>query len=288
MQSVLNKWMGAGNALRGLLPAALALALAPLPEASAAPQDEPAASRLPRAAQPEQELDAAQQAIAEMLDQQLFQRLSQDWSGAGNSTVFCDSGNVTIISVPSGLNVYLVRQDQIPGALNDDGEPASVEDVVFRAEQLYGQTPLTLPLPAGDYVLALKPSGRDSGFDGGCVRKAERDVITGALRHTYHLYPFTRSSGEYQLFTASFVSPDTSDTDMLSGLAEPWSFHLPEEELVAAIGQVCNAPAPLQGRIAMDLNRFGLAFYNDGRQDWLVKLGLRGSSFELRQWAVRY
>ncbi|MCC7476882.1 hypothetical protein IT575_00360 [bacterium] len=245
-------------------------------------------SRLPHAATPAAGLDASQQAIAEMLDDQLYERLSSDWAAVGNAEPFCSADNLSIISVPSGLNVYLVRQDAIPGALNDDGEPASVEDVVFRAEQLYGKTPLTLPLPTGDYVLALRPDGRESGFDGGCVRKAQRDVVTGTLRHTYHLYPFARAAGEYQLFVSSFIDPETPDSEVLAGLAEPWSFHLPEEQLAAAVGQATGAPEALFGRIAMDLNRYGLAFYSDGRRDWLVKLALRGASFELKQWPVEY
>lgn len=228
-----------------------------------------------------------EQLIADMLDPQMYERLRDDWAAAGNATAFCDSGNITILSVPTSLNVYLVRQDQIPGALNDDGEPASVEDVVFRAEQLYGQTPLTLALPPADYVLALKPQGREGGFDGGCVRKAERDVITGTLRHTYHLYPLSRAS-EYQLFVSSFITPETSDSDILAGLPEPWTFQLPEEQLAEALVQASNVPLQLQGRVALDLNRYGLTFFNDGQRDWLIKLGLRGASIELQQFPVKY
>lgn len=269
-----------------LLIAVLSLGLA----ASALAQDESPAEE-PQAP-PETVVEAPEPAVAqptsaaELFDRDLLAVLAAQWGPVDrDEPEVTDGGNVTILSVPEGYALYLAAVGEIQGA-EQGGAEVTVEDVVFTESHYLGTTPLTVALPRGDYVLAARATMRQGGFDGGCVMKTTFDVITGGRRHAYHLYPLRKQAGQYQCFVANFAPGELKVEDVGEALAVRGTFAVPEGDLIGRLGRDTHAPADELERLARRLNQLGVAFYRAGGSEFLIKLGLAGNDYEIKEWPV--
>jgi len=221
---------------------------------------------------------------AELLDPDLLAVLQAQWGPAGpTEPQLTDGGNVTVLSVPEGCAVYVASVEEIAGAGGDGGE-ATVEGVVFNDSHFMGNTPLTITVPSGRHVLAVRSTARHDAFDGGCVRKTTFDVITGGRRYAYHLYPLDKKAGQYQCFVASFADFSQRPDDDVRDQAERGTFAVPLDELVPRLISVAGVADDELERVATSVNQLGIApFRKDGALH-LVKLVLVGDGFQLLSW----
>ena len=235
------------------------------------------------------ETQAVQQPVAveDLLAPGLLAELESKWAATQpGRTTLTDPGNVTILTLTDGFPVYLAAVEDIRSAENPEGGSAAVEDVVFTAGYAVGIAPLTIALPPGEYVLAVRATKRLDGFDGDCVRKVTKDVITGGLRHQYHLYPLRKNAGEYQCFVANFTGPGTTDERIGKNIFRRGTFNINQEQLTADLAMSTNVPAEKQQSAARRLNQIGVAFYSSNGNDFLVKISLVGNSYKLEEWIV--
>ena len=223
---------------------------------------------------------------ADLLDPDLLLILERLWGPVrADEPEVTDGSNVTVLSVPEGYAVYSAAVGEISGD-PEAGPELAVEDVVFTDEHFLGTTPLTMVVPHGDHVLAVRATSRQDGFDGGCVRKTTRDVITGGRRHAYHLYPLRKREGQYQCFIACFVGPRATPEEVGLDLAERGTYAVPEDELIARLAASSGVSADDRERVARRLNQLGLAFYDAGHTQYIIKLVLVGNDYQLLEWAV--
>lgn len=267
-----------------LIPLAVALAqdeqpAAPQPQ-PAAPDEQPAAPETPPAP------PAPPRTAADLLDPDLLAVLQQQWGPAGpNEPQLTDGGNVTVLSVPEGCAVYVASVDEIQQA-GDSGGEASVEGVVFTDQHFAGNTPLTVAVPPGRQVLALRSTARHEAFDGGCVRKTTYDVITGGRRYAYHLYPLDKKPNQYQCFVASFADFTKRPDDAVQTQAARGTFAVPLDELEQSLISVAGVSEDELQHVATSLDQLGIApFRKDGAVQ-LVKLVLVGDGFQLLSWPI--
>jgi hypothetical protein len=225
--------------------------------------------------------------IARVLDPELLKLLRENYGPHPRT----DSGvtgpdKLAILSAPEGCEVYLAAVSEIREAKTSAGGEPAVEDVVFTDEHYIGEAPVTVALPAGDYVLAMRAYGKLNGFDGGCVRKSTTDVITGGVRHSYHLYPIRKREGEYQLFVANFAVDSADQATPIKRAKAPGIFTFEPALIIAELAASTNVPQAEQDGIAQRLNKDGLAFYGSSDARYLVKLTLLGAKFHIEEWPV--
>lgn len=202
----------------------------------------------------------------------------------GQPTVF-DGENVTILSVPDDCAVYMASRTEIENTTTG-GQQATVESVVFTDSHFVGNTPLTVTVPPGSHVLAIRTTHRADGFDGGCVAKTTHDVITGGRRHAYHLYPLHKKPGQYQCFVANFTNLAEKPSEAVYDQAERGTFRIPVELLMTRLANGSRVPADDRERVARMLNQLGVAQYDAGGTELLIKLTLLGNDYELLEWPV--
>ncbi len=225
--------------------------------------------------------------IAKVLDPDLLELLRKNYGAQprGDSGV-TGPDKLTVLSVPEGCEVYLAAVGEIRDAKTPEGGEPAVEDVVFTDAHYLGEAPVTVSLPAGDYVLAMRAYGKINGFDGGCVRKSTTDVITGGVRHSYHLYPVRKREGEYQLFVANFAADSADQASPLKRPKGPGTFVFDPAQIVADLAGSTNVPQDEQASLAQRLNETGLAFYGPAEARYLVKLTLLGAKYRIEEWPV--
>jgi hypothetical protein len=223
---------------------------------------------------------------ADLLDPDLLELLTEMWGPVEpTGPLVTDGGNVTVLAVPESCAVYIASVSEIEAA-GDSGGQSTVEAVVFNDEHYVGNTPLTVAVPSGQHVLAVRSTARRNGFDGGCVRKTTYDVITGGRRHAYHLYPLTKKTGQYQCFVANFARLDEKPSDSLLDLARRGTFAVPLGDLAARL-----ASTPMVGqddleRVATQLNQVGVSLFRKNGAEYLVKLIVLGNDYLLLDWPV--
>lgn len=225
---------------------------------------------------------------ADCFDTDLLELLSAQWGPVGKRDPgVTDPGNITVLSVPEGLAVYLADMSDL-NSMNRAGEPVgpSMEEVVFTDKYFLGQTPLTAAVPPGNYTLAIRAGTRLVGFDGGCISKTTSDIITGGTRHTYHLYPLEKRSTLYQCFVANFAPADATADQLGLDLYKRGAFAFSEPLLVDKLSAETNAPVEERERLARRLNQLGVAFYSLADAEYLVKLSLTGNEPLLTEWRV--
>lgn len=223
---------------------------------------------------------------ADLLDPDLLAALMQMWGPAGpDEPQLTDGGNVTVLSVPDGCAVYVASVEEIAAAGGAGGE-ATVEAVVFSDEHFLGNTPLTMTVPSGRHVLAVRSTARRDAFDGGCVRKSTYDVITGGRRHAYHLYPLDKKAGQYQCFVANFTDLTERPDDNVLAQAERGTFAVPPDELAAHLTTVLGVADDDLERVATRLNQLGIAPFRKDGAAHLAKLVLVGDGFQLLSWPI--
>jgi nucleoid-associated protein YgaU len=270
-------------ATTAILALGLAAALAqdaeqPSTPAAPAPPSQPA-QPAPPAATPA--------SIAEVIDPGLLAELREQYGPTrrGDPGV-TGPDNLTVVTVPGGCEVFIAPIADVREARNPDGSEAAVESVVFTADRLLGEAPLTVQLDAGEYVLAVRTYGRVDGFDGSCVRKTMADQITGGVRYTYHLMSLRKREGEYQLYVANFkpAAPEANKAAKPSSTSGVFRFEL--AALAADLANSTNVPEEQREAIAERLNRNGAAFYGVGGAQYLVKLTLLGAKYHIDEWPV--
>lgn len=249
------------------------------PADPAPPEPKPAAAPVAAPATPAD--------IARLLDPDLLAQLTANFGPRPRG----DSGitgpdKLSVVSVPDGCEVYLAAVGEIRDAATPEGTEPAVEDVVFTVEHYLGEAPLTVAIPSGDYVLALRAYGKLSGFDGGCVRKSTTDIITGGVRHSYHLYPVRKREGEYQLFIANFALDGESQPAPVKRPKPAGVYSIDPATLVAELAASTNVPLDERAEVARQLIASGVAFYGPAEARYLVKLTLLGINLRLEEWAV--
>jgi len=202
----------------------------------------------------------------------------------GEPTVF-DGDNVTVLTVPEDCAVYMASRTEIENT-TAGGQQATVESVVFTDSHYIGNTPLTVTVPPGSHVLAIRTTHRADGFDGGCVSKTTHDVITGGRRHAYHLYPLHKKPGQYQCFVANFTNLAEKPSEAVYNQAERGTYRIPLELLMTRLANGSRVPADDRERVARRLNQLGVAQYDAGGTEMLLKLTLLGNDYELLEWPV--
>lgn len=230
---------------------------------------------------------ATPEEIARVLDPALLKTLRE---AAGplpreNSGV-TGPDKLAVLSVPAGREVYIAAVAEIRQAKNADGSEAAVEDVVFTTDHYYGDTPVTVTMPSGDYVLAVRSYGKINGFDGACVRKTTTDVITGGVRHSYHLYPIRKREGEYQLFVANFSDGGLDQDAALKLPKGQKTFAFDPATIAADLAAATNIPEEDRPALAAKLNDLGVAFFEADGAQYLVKLTLLGAKYKIDEWPV--
>lgn len=266
------------------------VALAEDPPPPAPPEAAPAqAPKTPAAPAAPPVASAAE--VARLLDPDFLATLRVNFGAVprGDSGV-TGADKLCITSLPEGCEVYIASVSEIRESRTPDGVEAAVEDVVFTDAHFVGEAPLCKLLPAGDYVLAVRAYGKINGFDavgkGACVSKTTTDIITGGLRHAYHLYPVRKREGEFQLLVVNF-SRDESTLDPAarspkgSGL-----FNLDLSTLAADLVTTTNVPEDQRAKVAAKLNEQGAAFYETDGTQYFVKLTLLGVSYRIEEWPV--
>ena len=153
--------------------------------------------------------------------------------------------------------------------------------------QYFGTTPLTVRLPPGEYVLAIRATARQDGFDGNCKRKWERDPITGGKRFGYHLYALRKHRGEYICFVANFTDPDTKPSAIGTELQERGTYNIPLDELVNELATTTGVPDRDLVDVAETLNLLGIAYYEVNQQYNLLKLTINGNTYRIDEWSVQ-
>ena len=254
--------------------------------------DPPPATESPapdeQAAQPVDAAPAPADDLAELFDPAVAFLLQQLWEGTGGIAggPFTAKSNATFLSQPSGFDVFIISVADVRAA-EQSSSSVTVESLVFNDAHHLGQTPLTVSLPAQDYVLAVRSTQRADGFDGECVRQFTRDPITGGRRYDYHLYPLKKERNNYLCFMANFLT-DAFDRDSLWGLYEDSDslFSIAPDGLMELLANSSKAPEELRARIANDLLEYGVAFYVLDRQPYLVKLTLSGMEPVVKEWPV--
>lgn len=230
---------------------------------------------------------ATAEQIARLLDPSLLQTL-REVAGPlprGDSGI-TGADKLAIISVPAGREVYIASVADIRQAKNADGSEAAVEDVVFTQDHYYGETPVTVTMLSGDYVLAVRSYGKINGFDGACVRKTTTDVITGGVRHSYHLYPIRKREGEYQLFIANFDDGAPTNDPAIKLPKAQKTFAFDPAAIAADLAASTNVPEEQRPAVAAKLNDLGVAFYETNGAQYLVKLTLLGAKYKIDEWPV--
>jgi hypothetical protein len=230
---------------------------------------------------------ATPEEIARVLDPSLLRTLRETAGPLprGNSGV-TGPDKLSVLSVPAGCEVYVAAVAEIRQAKTANGGEAAVEDVVFTPEHFYGETPVTLTMLSGDYVLAVRSYGKINGFDGGCVRKTTTDVITGGVRHSYHLYPIRKREGEYQLFVANFSNSGLDKDAALKLPKAQKTFAFDPSVIALDLAAATNVPEEERPALAAKLNDLGIAFYEANGAQYLVKLTLLGAKYKIDEWLV--
>ncbi len=253
--------------------------------AAPGPEQMPATTPEPAAAEP---APAPASDPAELFDPAVAALLQAQWAATGGSAggPFTATANATFLSQPSGFDVFMIPVDDVRAAEQGDGN-VTVESLVFNDAHFIGQTPLTVSLPARDYVLAVRSTLRAEGFDGECVRQFTRDPITGGRRFDYHLYPLKKDRNNYLCFIANFLSegfPQESAFALPAGSDS--LFAIPQQQLEELLASACQAPEERRARLAQDLLDFGTGFYSLDQQMYLVKLTLNGTESVLKEWPI--
>jgi hypothetical protein len=282
---------GAVVLLSVLIAAAAMIWLAYAADDGAAPPPQPVEqppAKAPAAAPPAAKPPiATAEQIARLLDPDLLQALRQ---AAGplprGNTGITGPDKLAVLSVPAGCEVYIAAVAEIRQAKTPDGGESAVEDVVFTQDHFYGETPLTVTMPSGDYVLAVRSYGKINGFDGACVRKTTTDVITGGVRHSYHLYPIRKREGEYQLFVANFNDGGLDNDTALKLPKAQKTFAFDPAAIAADLAASTNVPEEQRPALAAKLNDLGVAFYEANGAQYLVKLTLLGVKYKIDEWPV--
>jgi hypothetical protein len=230
---------------------------------------------------------ATAEQIAHLLNPELVQALRT----AAGPLPRGDSGilgadKFAVLSVPTGREIYIASVADIRQAKTADGGEAAVEDVVFTPDHYYGETPVTVTMLSGDYVLAVRSYGKINGFDGACVRKTTTDVITGGVRHSYHLYPIRKREGEYQLFIANFGDGGQAGDPAVKLPKAQKTFAFDPLVIAADLATSTNVPEEQRPAVAAKLNDMGVAFYEANGAQYLVKLTLLGTKYKIDEWPV--
>jgi len=251
--------------------------------AAAQPQDPGAAAPPAPAAAPPAPPSPEQ--LARLFDPEMLALLRERYGRQPRGdTGVTGPGNFTVVSIPEGAQVFLAPMSEVQGATKPDGSEASVEDIVFTDAHLLGTAPLTARVETGEYVLAVRSAGRNTGFDGGCVRKTTMDVITGGPRHSYHLYSIRKKDGEYMCVVANFAAQTAKLDQALAAQTKRGTFAIPEDELVSALADKTRVPEEVRQSVTARLNQLGAAFYKADDTQYLVKLSIRGGGFTLEEW----
>ena len=276
-------------ATAGLL-LSISLCLAAQTAKDTAPEQQPAAPP----AEPAEENPAEQKVvqekpvdIASFFSPALAVQLAEQFSPVKKKQPgFTGPDNMTILTIPTGGMVYLASVNEIKAAANPDGTPATVEQVVFSADHQAGTAPLTVTLVAGDYVVAVRCPARYSGFDGDSVRKTTTDIITGGMRHCYHLYTVRKKVGEYTCFPANFSDETILTESALNTQARQGTYRFPEEQLLQLLADSTGVPEEDRQSVAETLNRLGASFYGEPGSRYLVKLLIQGTEPVVKEWLV--
>lgn len=233
-------------------------------------------------AQLSKEQQAAAAESAAHFTQAMRDLLQNGFDPRGRS-LFASGDNLTILSVPDGFAVYIASVDDIQSS---GGADPVVEEALFQPGNLLGNTPLTVETAPGDYVVGLRALRRGDGFDGGCVRKTNRDAITGGAGRSYHLYGITKRPGKYLCLLANFAADGAKPEELGDLAGGSGLFQATPNELTALLADRTHVPEDQMARVGPALLRTGRAFYNVSGTPYYCRLGIEGAELTLQEWPV--